>query len=67
MLCGREFGHVGSGFVDHDVGGVPADAWDRADQVAEAAKGFHHHLDPPGELLDGRGVLIDQCMRVENA
>jgi len=29
-------------------------------QVAEAAKGFDHHLDSIGELLDGRGVLVDQ-------
>ena len=60
MLCGGESGHVGSGLGDDDVGGVPTDAGDGADQVAEAAKGFDHHLDSIGELLDGRGVLVDQ-------
>ena len=60
MVGGGKFGHVGSGFGDHDVSGESADAGNGADQIAEAAKGFHHHLDPLGECLDGRGVLIDQ-------
>jgi peptidoglycan/LPS O-acetylase OafA/YrhL len=60
MLCGGESGHVGSGLGDDDVGGVPTDAGDGADQVSEAAKGFHHHLDSVGEPFDGRGVLVDQ-------
>jgi hypothetical protein len=69
VLCSGEPGHVGSGFGDDDVGGVPTDAGDGADQVAEAAKGFDHHLDPVGELFYGRGVLVDQsrCMRDKNA
>jgi len=34
---------------------------DGADQVAEAAKGFDHHLDPVGEPFYGpRCVLVDQ-------
>ena len=60
MLCGGESGHVGPSFGDDDVGGVPTDAGNGADQVAEAAKGLDHHLDSIGELLDGRGVLVDQ-------
>ena len=69
MLCGGGSGHVGSGFGDDDVGGVPTDAGNGADQVAEAAKGLDHHLDSIGELLYRRGVLVDQsrCMRVRNA
>ena len=54
----RWAGHVGSGFGDDDVGGVPADAGDGADQVAEAGKRFDHHLDSIGELFYRRGVPI---------
>jgi hypothetical protein len=66
VLCGGEFGHVGSGFADDDVGGVPADTGDAADQVAEATKRFDHHLDPVGELFYGRGVLVDQSRRMRD-
>ena len=60
MLRGGESGHVGSGFGDDYVGGATADAGDGADQVAEATKGFDHHLDSIGELFYRRGVLVDQ-------
>ncbi|MEE6178199.1 hypothetical protein [Mycobacterium sp. 050134] len=59
-MGGAESSHVGAGLGDHHVGGESADAGDGADQVAETAKGFHHHLDSVGERLDGRGVLVDQ-------
>ena len=52
--------HVGAGLGDDDVGGVAPDPGDGADQVAEAVKGLDHQLDSIGELLDGRGVLVDQ-------
>lgn len=29
-------------------------------ELPESAKGFDHHLDPLGELGDGRGVPVDQ-------
>lgn len=55
-----EFGHIGTGLGDDDIGGEATATGDGADQVPEAAKGLHHHLDPLGERVDGRGVLIDQ-------
>ncbi|EUA85382.1 transposase IS116/IS110/IS902 family protein [Mycobacterium ulcerans str. Harvey] len=65
MLCGRKFGHVGSGLGDHDVGSESTDAGDGADQIPEAAKGLHHHLDPLGECLDGAVCwsIKFRCMR----
>ncbi len=60
MPGGGEPGHVGAGLGDDDVGGQGADPGDGADQVPEPAKGLDHHLDPGGELVDRRGVLVDQ-------
>ena len=36
------------------------DPGDGADQVPESLKGFDHHLDPGGQLVDRGGVLVDQ-------
>ena len=59
----------GSGLGDDDVGGVPTDTGDGADQVAEAAKGFNHHLDSVGELLMAAVCwsIKSRCIRVRNA
>ena len=60
MRRGRELGHVGAGLGDDHVGDEGGDARDRDQEVPGAAKGFDHHLDPVGELLDGTRVLVDQ-------
>ena len=60
MPRGREPGHVGAGLGDDHVGGDGTDPGDGADQVPESLKGLDHHLDPVGELLDRRRVLVDQ-------
>ncbi len=60
MSCGGEPGHVRAGLGGDHVGRGRPDARDRADQFPETAKGLDHHLDPFGELVDGRGVLVEQ-------
>jgi len=57
---GGEPGHVGTGLGDDDVRGQGGDPGDGADQVVEAAKRFQQRLDPGGQSVDGRGVLVDQ-------
>ena len=51
MGC-REDAHVGAGLGDDHVGDAGADSRDGAGQVPEGLKGFDHHLDPGGELID---------------
>ena len=60
MTGAGEPGHVGAGLGDDHVGDAGRDAWDRDDQVPGTTKGFDHHLDPPGELVDRPGVAVDQ-------
>ena len=69
MACSREPGHVGAGFGDDHVGDAARDPHDSDEEVSGAAKGFDHHVDPVGEVLDGIGVLIDRsrCTRAKNA
>ena len=57
---GGETGHVRAGLGGDHVGDQGADPGDRADQFPEPAKGFDHHLDPFGELVDRCGVAVDQ-------
>ena len=57
---GGEAGHVGAGLGDGDVGDSGADPGQGGDQVPDYTKGFDHHLDPGGEVVDGAGVLVDQ-------
>jgi len=45
------------------VGDTCADAWDRAGQFPEAAKGLDHRLDPVRRLAYGLGVAVDQVQR----
>jgi len=45
--------------MDH-VGDAGGDARDGDDEVPGATKGLDHHLDPGGELVYGRGVVVDQ-------
>ena len=60
MVGAGKLGHVGAGFGGDHVRGTGADPGDGADQVAESAKGFDHHLDPGGELRDDLVVVVDQ-------
>ena len=60
MAGGGEAGHVGAGLGDGDVGDSGADPGQGGDQVPDDTKGFDHHLDPGGEVVDGAGVLVDQ-------
>ena len=52
LLGCREDAHVGAGLGDDHVGDAGADSRDGAGQVPEGLKGFDHHLDPGGELID---------------
>jgi hypothetical protein len=51
-------GHVGTGSAT--TRRSRANPRDGADQVPEPVKGCDHHLDPVGQFLDRRGVLLDQ-------
>jgi len=60
MPGGGKPAHVTPGLSDDHVGDTHADPWNRGDQVPDAAKGFHHHLDAGRELGHGVGVPVDQ-------
>lgn len=60
MFGGGEPGHVRAGLGNDHVRGQGADPWDRADQLAEPLKGLDHRLGSGSELVDRRGVPVDQ-------
>jgi len=54
-----EYGHVGAGLGDDDLGGPSSLAGDGADQVTERTKRGHRLIDPLVELIDLTGALVD--------
>jgi len=60
VLGGRESVHVDTGVGNDHVCDQGADPGDGADEFAEPLKRLDHHLDPLGQLVDRRGVPVDQ-------